>query len=263
MARSRPGGGDHGRTGRVHDASVDAHRLGSAVRTLRLNAGLTQAQLAARAGASPSTVSRIERGLADRLPMSTVHAVGLALDAWVAFSVRWRGGELDRAINAGHAAMHEALARWIRQIGGWELSPEVSISIFGERGVIDALCWHASSRTLLVVELKTELVDISEHLGTFDRKVRLAARIAADRGWDPAEVAAWLLVAESRTNHRRLAAHRQVIRAALPEDGRRLDGWLKRPRGRLRALSFLPIDHVAGLRPAIAPRKRVSRRRRA
>ena len=196
--------------------------------------------------------------------MATVHGVALALDAWVAYSVRWRGGELDRVLSAGHAAMHEALARWLAALPAWELAPEVSFSIFGERGIIDALCWHAENRTLLVVELKTELVDISEPLGTFDRKVRLAARIAVDRGWAPAaSVGAWLLVAESRTNHRRLAVHQEVVRAAFPDDGRTVRGWLVHPRARLRALSFLPIGHTAGLRPVLAPRKRVSRRKRA
>ena len=77
--------------------------------------------------------------------MATVHGVALALDAWVAYSVRWRGGELDRVLSAGHAAMHEALARWLAALPAWELAPEVSFSIFGERGIIDALCWHAES----------------------------------------------------------------------------------------------------------------------
>ena len=243
---------------------MDAQRLGTAIRTLRLNAGWMQSHLAKRARVSASAVSRIERGFADAMSMTTLHRVGLALDAWVAYAVRWRGGELDRAINAGHAAMHEAVARWVARFGTWEVAPEVSFSVYGERGVIDALCWHAATRTLLVVELKTELVDISEHLGTFDRKLRLAGRIGRERGWDPeGAVAGWLLVAESRTNHRRLAAHREVLRAALPHDGRRINGWLHAPVGALRALSFLPIGHATGLRPAISPRKRVSRRQRA
>ena len=35
------------------------------------------------------------------------------------------------------------------------LVPEVSFSIYGERGVIDMLLWHPARRALLVVELKT------------------------------------------------------------------------------------------------------------
>lgn len=194
--------------------------------------------------------------------MSAVKAVALVVDAWADYSLRWRGGELDRLVNAGHAALHESLARWIGEITGWELAPEVSFSIYGERGVIDALCWHASTRTLLVVELKTELVDISELLGTFDRKLRLATRVAEARGWQARTVAGWILVAEGRTNHRRLAAHREVLRAALPDDGRGIEGWLRRPQGALQAISFLPRGHEMRHRSGLAPRKRVARSRR-
>ena len=238
-------------------------RLGTAIRTLRIRAGWTQAELGPRAGVSESDVSRLERGLADRLPMRKVHAIALALDAWADYGLRWRGGELDRAVGARHALMHQALARWLADVGGWELAPEVSFSMYGERGVIDGLAWHAGTGTLLVIELKTELVDVSELLGTFDRKVRLAPRIGRDRGWDTTRVACWLLVASGRTNGRRVADHRDVLRAALPDDGRRLEGWLRAPSTPLRALSFLPERHLAGLSVRIAPPKRVRRRTRA
>lgn len=248
---------------------VDAHRLGTSLRALRIRVGWTQAELASRGGVSEADVSRVERGLADRLAMSKVMATALALDAWADYSLRWRGGELDRVVNARHAALHEAFARWLAGIGDWELAPEVSFSIYGERGVIDALAWHARTRTLLVVELKTEIVDVSEMLGTFDRKVRLAPQVAAAREWRPRAVAAWLLVANGRTNTRRLHEHRDVLRAALPDDGRRMEGWLRKPdqagqsREALRALSFMPERHLAGLRPRLAPPKRVRRKVRA
>ena len=51
----------------------------------------------------------------------------------------------------------------------------------GERGVIDILAWHAATRTLLVIELKTEIVDINELMGTVDRKRRLAATVAREQ----------------------------------------------------------------------------------
>jgi hypothetical protein len=62
--------------------------------------------------------------------------------------------------------------------------PEVSFSIFGERGVIDVLAWHAATRTILVIELKTVIADVNELIGNVDRKRRLAPRVAAERGWD-------------------------------------------------------------------------------
>jgi hypothetical protein len=40
----------------------------------------------------------------------------------------------------------------------------VTFSIYGERGSIDLLAWHSETRTLLVVELKSELTSIEETL---------------------------------------------------------------------------------------------------
>ena len=88
---------------------------------------------------------------------------------------------------------------------GWQVSPEVSFSYYGERGVIDLLAWHAPTGTLLVVEVKIDIVDAQELLGTLDRKTRLARRVARDRGLAPRVVATWLVVAEGSTNRNRVA----------------------------------------------------------
>ena len=45
------------------------------------------------------------------------------------------------------------------------LAPEVSFSIYGERGVIDILAWHPGRRALLIIELKTDIVDVNELVG--------------------------------------------------------------------------------------------------
>jgi hypothetical protein len=111
-----------------------------------------------------------------------------------------------------------------------------------------------------VIELKTELVDVQETVGTLDRKVRLAAEVAAKRGWRPAVVASWLIVAESPTNRRRVGAHGAMLRAAYPADGRTMPGWLRRPRGPIAALSFLSSTPVAGSGRSLAPVRRVRRR---
>ena len=159
--------------------------------------------------------------------------------------------------------MHEVLARYFQSLPGWIIEPEVSFSIYGERGIIDILAWHPTSRILLVIELKTEIVDVNEMLGALDRKRRLAATIAAERKLNPVAIATWVVVADSRTNRRVVADHATVLRAKLPSDGRRLRGWLRQPRGRLDGLSFLPPvqgTHV-GVDPA--PVRRVVRRRLA
>jgi hypothetical protein len=128
---------------------------------------------------------------------------------------------------------------WLGTFDGWEVRPEVPFSEYGERGVIDLLLWHAASRSLLIIELKTELVDFNELLGTLDRKRRLAPSIARQLGWEPASVSTALLVADSMTNRRRAGAHAPLLRAALPDGGRALVQWLRAPSQSIRARRFV------------------------
>lgn len=218
---------------------MDDRQVGSAFRALRIRKGWRQADLARKARLSREMISRIERGGAASVPVGSMRRLAEALGARFDTIVRWQGGDLGRLLNARHAAMHEAMARQFQQNRSWVYEPEVSFSIFGERGVIDVLGWHREARIVLVIELKTELVDINEVMGTLDRKVRLAERIARERGWDPTAVSAWLVVADTRTNRRALAAHATVLRAKYPADGRTIRSWLRQPVGRVLALSFM------------------------
>ena len=189
--------------------------------------------------------------------LHSLRQVGEALGIQIVLDARWRGGELDRLMNARHSAFHERVARYLSSLPGWVFEPEVSFAIWGERGVIDVLAWHPERRALLVIELKTQLVDIQETVGTLDRKRRLARRVAAQRGWTPRVVAAWLLIADSATNRRRVAAHRAMLRAAFPVDGREMRHWLSDPAGDVRALSFWSEDRANTPTRPIAPRFRV------
>ena len=152
---------------------------------------------------------------------------------------RWRGGDLGRLLNARHAALHEAVARWFRERWPrWELAPEVSFSIYGERGVVDLFAWSAADRALLVVELKTELVDVNELVGTLDRKRRLAREIVRERGWQPDVIGSWIVVSATGSTRRHVATHATFLRSAFPGDGRVLGRWLARPEHGVRALSL-------------------------
>jgi hypothetical protein len=144
---------------------------------------------------------------------------------------------------------------------GWEVRPEVSFNHFGERGVVDLVSWHGASRTLLLVELKTEVVDVNDLLAVTDRRRRLAATIVDQFGWEPTRVGQWVVIAEGRTNRRRLAEHRTALRAAFAEDGRSIASWLSNPSTSAAALWFLPDSSAAGVRPGRAPRMRVRARR--
>jgi hypothetical protein len=143
--------------------------------------------------------------------------------------------------------MHEELARTFAALPDWVAVPEVTFAIYGERGAIDILAWHAPTRSLLVIELKTELVDVQDTVGTLDRKVRLAAKIAAERGWHPATISSWLLIAEGPTNRRRVQAHRSKrSQSSMPRPSTGNAARSISPRGRVAALSFLSSTRRVG-----------------
>lgn len=200
---------------------------------------MRQEDLAVAAGVSRGSVSRVERGHFDTLSLRTVRAIATVLEIRLDLLPRWRGGDLDRMLNARHSALHESLARTFQSdLPEWVLSPEVSFSYWGERGVIDILGWHPRLRAILVTELKTDIADANEMVGNVDRKRRLAAQIAHDRGWDPATISVWVVVSASRTNRRRIAAHSAMLRAAFPTDGRSIRSWLNEPDRPVAALSL-------------------------
>ena len=117
------------------------------------------------------------------MPLDVIRAICATLDIRLDLQPRWRGGDLDRMMSRRHSSLHESVTRAIAAaFPEWEIAPEVSFSIYGERGVIDLLLWHPGRRALLVIELKTDIVDVGEMLGTLDMKRRLAWQIAEERG---------------------------------------------------------------------------------
>ena len=217
---------------------MDDQRVGAAFRAIRVRRGWRQSDVGDRAGVSRAFISLVERGHLGAVSLATLRRVGAVLDIRLDIVPRWRGGELDRLLNAGHSALHESVISFLATVPGWEVMPEVSFSIYGERGVIDILAWHAPSRSLLVIELKTAIVDVNDLIGGVDRKRRLARRIAAERGWYAATVSCWVIVSRGTTSQRRVAAHRSMLRSAFPVDGRDARQWLRRPLGSVRALSM-------------------------
>ena len=241
---------------------MNSSHIGRGLRAIRIRTSLTQQVVAARAGVPRAVVARVERGNLARVRVEQLLAVATALGADIDIVLRWGGSELDRLLNAGHSAMHEAVVGMLTT-AGWQVVPERSFSIWGERGVIDILAWHAATRSLLVVELKTEIVEVQRLIGTVDRYRRLAPQIARELRWEPVTVGTWVAVAESPTNRRRLSEHASVLRAAFPSDGRTVPGWLQRPSGSLLALSFLSDARVANRTAARSSRRRVRAASRA
>ena len=237
---------------------MDDQRVGALLRVLRIRRGLRQIDVAVLAGVSDATVSRIERGHLEQLSLAAVRRVVRVLEARLDLSVWTRSGDIERVSSSRHASLVNALVATLAA-AGWSCRPEVSFSVGGERGLIDILGWHAPTRALLVIEVKTEVVDVAETVGTLDRKRRLAAGIARGIGWATESISCALVVADTRTNHRRITQHAATFEAALPHGGQRFRAFVQRPAGVIVAVAFWPIRHQGTARHLATGARRVRR----
>jgi transcriptional regulator with XRE-family HTH domain len=255
---------------------MDDLRLGRIARALRHRLGIPQREAGRRGQTSQDAVSRVERGRIDGMTVGHLRRILAVYDAELKPFVRWRGGDVDRLLDRGHADLSERTLQLLEAFG-WTLMAEVSYSIFGERGSIDLLAWHDSSRTLLVIEIKTELASIEETLRRHDAKARLARGIAEERFSLPAQnVSRLLVLPDARTPRRHVERHTAMFAGSYPMRSWLLKRWLQDPSARMESLPpraearpvsggllFLPMnDGMRGRRSASA-RKRVGGRSRA
>ena len=195
--------------------------------------------LSSSAGMSmPSTVGQVLR-------------VATALEADIEIRLRWRGEALDRLMDRAHAGLVEAVVQLLHD-EGWETAVEVSFSIFGERGSIDVLARHDRSRLVLVVEVKSVVPDSQAMLHGLDRKTRLAPEIARGRGWSAGGVARLLVIGDSSTSRRRVAAFAETYATAFPMHGWAVRRWLREPAPGMSGILFLPYAR-AGITSSTSP----------
>ncbi|MGQ0607428.1 MAG: helix-turn-helix transcriptional regulator [Chloroflexota bacterium] len=234
--------------------------VGKVVRALRLRLAWRQLDLAQRAGVSRRLISKLERDGPAGITVHTLRRICEPLDIDLHVSGRWRGGELDRLLDAGHAAVQDTFKRQL-EAAGWIVRVEVTFSRYGERGSIDLLALHAATGTLLVVEIKTVIADVQGLLRPIDAKVRLAMDIGRDLGWEPKAVVAALVVSEDSTSRRRVAAHAALF-SRFELRGWAARRWLRAPDGGTSGV-LLVVDpsHAAGDAPSQPGRQRIRRAR--
>ena len=182
---------------------MDDQRAGQVLRCIRHRKGWRQQDLARSCGRLGHD------GRPDRAWRDLVRPAGQAptlAEASALGSTRSFGGRAPISGACSTRAtprMHESMADISRRADGWVFEPEVSFSIYGERGVIDILAWHP------------EPADALDHRAQ-DRDRRSQrparndgstcdvspARSRARYGWKPLAVAHWVVVADSRTNRR-------------------------------------------------------------
>ena len=236
---------------------MDDVRIGRIGRYLRQRLGWRQEDLGDRIGLSQGSISLFERGRIEGMPVGTVRKIVGGLDAELVLFVRWRGGDLDRLLDAGHARLCDNLSRLLTN-QGWEVAPEVSYSEYGERGSIDVLGFHPGSRLLLVTEVKTEVASVEATFRKHDEKVRLAPKIARERlGWDARATARLLVVPEHRTIRRQVEDKPALFGNVYPARNAAVRRWLRMPEGAISGLLFLPDTNQARGMRARPSRKRV------
>jgi transcriptional regulator with XRE-family HTH domain len=225
---------------------MDPLRLGLGIRALRRRRSWRQQDLACRADTSTSTICRLEKGRLEGMTFGSVESVIRALGARLEVCLLWNGAGLDRLLDAGHARLVERTARFLA-VAGWEPRPEVTFSVYGERGSHDILARHRATGLLATIEVKTEIADVQATLSAIDRKARLAPRSALDLGWSATgSVARILVIGDTRANRRRVAAHAATIASVMPAGGRAVRRWLRAPQpGRFGGVLFLSGLHQA------------------
>jgi transcriptional regulator with XRE-family HTH domain len=240
---------------------MDSVRFGRQIRALRRRRGWRQADLAVSARVSRAMVSRIELGHADEVTIGAIETITKALAARVELAVSWQGEGLDRLLDADHATLVDRVARALRALE-WDVAIEVSFNIRGERGSIDILAFHPTTRVVLVVEVKSVVPDLQAMVFTLDRKTRLAVEIARGRGWPAERSGRILVVADGRTTRRRVATHAALFDAAFPARSAAVKRWLRNPN---ETQAFSGIWFLANAR-GVSARQKVagpSRTRRA
>lgn len=210
--------------------------MGRVLRMLRLRRDWRQSDVAEKARISSSAVGRHESGVIGSLSILEKHAAvfGLRVDVRVV----GRAGSLVRLGDEEHARIVETVAAWFRE-HGFRTETEASFSEWGERGRIDLLAFDPAAGALVIVEVKTQLLDLQDLFGSLNVKERLAATIAERRGWKVTRDVTVLAVAHTAANRAVVREHpslfaefgtRRLTSTGL-RSGRRLIHWVKADGG--------------------------------
>lgn len=218
---------------------MDDQRVGAVLRAVRRRRGWRQSDVAAKAGVSQAWISLVERGHLGPASIDRLRRMARAIDVALVLEARWRGADLARLLDEDHARLVERMARSLRE-WGWTLELEWSFNHFGERGVVDLVGWHPLASALLVVEVKTRLVDLQDLLAQLGRKARILGTVSRrERGWSAGIVGVVLVASDTTRNRRVVMGHEATFRAALPARNRAVRAWLRSPEGGLRGLWFV------------------------
>jgi transcriptional regulator with XRE-family HTH domain len=252
----------------VHPSRMDDRRVGRVVREVRIRRGWRQRDLATAASVSQSLISRIELGRLKHVSLERLRMVGAALDIAISIDAWWRAGELDRLVDRGHASLIEYVIGQLHELG-WQTRVEVTFNHFGERGSADIVAWHATTRTLLLIEVKTQFGDVQATVSTFERKVRILPEVLArEEGWDATAVGRLLVIADTHANRSVVREHRRIFDSIWPERTAATRRWVRGPSSRspndrrgFGGIWFLPYQRLGAAATRVRQVQRVRQSR--
>jgi transcriptional regulator with XRE-family HTH domain len=208
--------------------------VGATVVDVRIARGWTQRRLARAAGCSQTAIARIERRAVPDLSFRTagrvLRALGIDVDLRLAPPRIVSRSVRDRA----HARCVASVARRLAR-AGLDVATEVEVGSGRWLGFIDILALHPTRRWLLVLEVKTELLDI----GGVDRQlasyVDAAWAAARTLGWRPRAATGILVMLATEETERRLQEHRAYVERAFRVRARTLRSLVSDSAGELPA----------------------------
>jgi hypothetical protein len=174
-------------------------------------------------------VSLVERFRIADLPVSTMCRLtdALGVDVDLRLIVPHSIGRRQR--DAAHARCVGYVARRLER-AGWLVATEVEVGGGRWLGFVDVLAYHPVEHVLLVIEVKTQLLDIGEverAIGLYERGCWDSARV---RGWRPRATMAVLLVLATDENDRRMVANAVGLKRAFRLRASALSELVRDPR---------------------------------
>lgn len=189
--------------------------FGRACRVVRGRLGLTLEAVASAAGITASYLARIEQGRANPT-FDTVDRVSEALGLQLYLDIR-------PPVFLGSPPLHDLVhARCSAYVDrrlraeGWSTAREIPLVDGRYRGWIDLLAYDPTTRSLVIIEIKTRVDDIGaleRQLGWYERS---APDLARERGWSVQASRSVLLLLASEEVERALHANRDVLGLAFP-----------------------------------------------